>query len=115
MTWGIEGVAIAADVMLFTGILLIFRHVRRFVDFSMRRLFAFPLLALTLAGVAGLLVSTRLDSFGLWPALLCKAAVVSLVYFSIMIVFERAEYRRTLQTVLSLVRADRGPKISTLP
>jgi O-antigen/teichoic acid export membrane protein len=111
--WGIEGVAIAADVMLLIGILFIFRYVRRFVDFSLRRMFGFPVLALALGGAAGLLISSQVHVRGLWLALLVKAAAAGVVYSAVLIIFEHGEYRRNLHTVLGLLWPE-GVRIPTL-
>jgi O-antigen/teichoic acid export membrane protein len=112
--WGIDGIAVAADLMLITGLVFIFCYVRQFVDFSLRRLFAYPTLALVAGAVAGWLVDTQIKSGGLWLALLGKAAAVGLVYSMILIVFEHAEYRRNLQTILDLLWPNSKPKPANL-
>jgi PST family polysaccharide transporter len=50
---GIAGVALAVDAMLVVGVVMLLRQARDYVDFSMRRLFGVPLLAL----VVGLVLS----------------------------------------------------------
>jgi O-antigen/teichoic acid export membrane protein len=50
---GIAGVALAVDAMLVVGIAVLLRQARAFVDFSARRMFAAPMLALVLALLAG--------------------------------------------------------------
>jgi len=47
--WGIAGVAVAVDVMLVLGIGFLLWGSRRYVDFSLRRLIAVPVLALAVA------------------------------------------------------------------
>jgi PST family polysaccharide transporter len=51
--WGIAGVAVAADIMLGAGILLLLWQARAHVDFSVVRLFAAPTVALVTAMLAG--------------------------------------------------------------
>lgn len=109
--WSIEGIAIAADAMLLVGVVSILHRVRRFVDFSIRRMFAFPLLALVLGGAAGLLVATQVHSSGLWLALLGKAAAATIVYVTVLVLFEHKEYRRNLQVILSIIWPDHRPAI----
>jgi O-antigen/teichoic acid export membrane protein len=107
--WGIEGVAVAADAMLLIGIVAIFQHMRRFVDFSLRRLFSFPVLALLAGGAAGLLFGHWIAPSGLWLSLLGKAAVASAAYLAVLLTFEHAEYQRNLSLVLQLLgRGRRG-------
>ena len=105
--FGIEGVALAADIMVLIGIVLVFRRVRQFADFSIRRMFAYPTVALATGGFSGLLVSTQLGSAGLWLAMLVKAGTVAAVYSAVLLIFEHAEYRRNLQLVWRLLKPGR--------
>lgn len=105
--WGIEGVAIAADLMLLVGIVFILHSVRRFVDFSLRRLFAYPTLALVLGGVGGWLAGALIGPGSLLFSLLTKAVTASFIYSIALVVFEHVEYRRNLETVLNLLGLDR--------
>ncbi|MBN1656831.1 MAG: lipopolysaccharide biosynthesis protein [Anaerolineae bacterium] len=104
--WGIEGVAIAADLMLFTGIISIFRRVRRFVDFSLRRLFAVPLLALVLGAAAGFVAQAQVNPANLALSLVAKALAAAAVYVTILLLFEQSEYRSNLKTIARLL----GPR-----
>jgi O-antigen/teichoic acid export membrane protein len=104
--WGIEGVAIAADVMLLIGIALILRYMRRFVDFSLWRLFSCPLLALFAGGAAGLGVEYGLNPPNLWVSMAGKAAAAGIAYAAVLAIFEHAEYRRNLSLALQLLRRD---------
>jgi chromate transport protein ChrA len=94
-------------LMLLVGIVSVFRQARRFVDFSLWKLFGYPTLALILGGVAGLLVSTQLDSVGLWLFLGVKAVVVAVSYSAVLLIFEHAEYRRNISMILNLLGRDR--------
>jgi O-antigen/teichoic acid export membrane protein len=105
--WSIEGVAIAADVMLLVGIAFVFHHMRRFVDFSLRKMFGYPVLALILGGLVGWLVGTQLALVSVWLALVVKATAAFGVYALVLLVLERAEYRRNLNTILNLLGSDR--------
>lgn len=50
--WGIVGVALAVDIMLLVGMGWLLRQARAFVDYSLRRLFLAPAVALALALLA---------------------------------------------------------------
>lgn len=50
--WGITGVALAANLMLIVGICLFFKAARPYIDFSLRQIFANPLIGLGLAFIA---------------------------------------------------------------
>ena len=62
--WGITGVALVVDGVLLIGLVWLLGRARRHVDFSARRLFGAPLLALAVGAAAAL--------GGLWLA--CRAA-----------------------------------------
>jgi O-antigen/teichoic acid export membrane protein len=104
--WGIEGVAVAADVMLLIGIVFIVRQMRQFVDFSLWRLLSYPVLALLCGGAAGLLFDRWVAPSSLWLALLGKAAIAGAVYLAILLIFEHSEYRRNLRLLLQLLGRD---------
>ncbi len=74
--WGTNGVAIAADLMMLSGTLLLFRQSQRFVRFSWRELILAPFVATTGGGVAGLLMLRFAHWDSLWLSLLIKCAVV---------------------------------------
>jgi hypothetical protein len=107
---GIVGVAVAVDAMLVVGILLLLREARRFVDFSILRLFAVPALAL----LVGLLVAQlALNLSGLpqsdWISATVKAAVFSLLYVGILFVLER-ESVTMLASILQRLRHSEPPE-----
>lgn len=101
--WGIEGVAIAADLMLLVGIFAIFRRMREFVDFSLRRLFGLPVLALVVGAAAGIAASLALTGYGPWVLLLGKASASAVAYSAILLAFERAEYVRNVRAAWRLL------------
>lgn len=90
--WGIEGVAIAVNLMLIVGLVILFRQLQDYVDISLKRLFMIPAIAL----IAGMIV-TGIVSINILPAqpelvaLLLKTAVYSAVYLPILIIFEGKE------------------------
>lgn len=101
--FGIEGVAIAADIMLFVGVALIMHQMRRFVDFSLRRMFGIPLLALVLAAGSALAVVRALDPQSDWLSMALKGGVATMVYSGVLLVLERSTYERALRLIRDLI------------
>jgi O-antigen/teichoic acid export membrane protein len=88
--FGIVGVAVAVDVMLVVGILLLLREARRFVDFSWFRLFAVPALALSMGLLAARLAMNLpgvLQSD--WSSAAVKIVVFSVLYAGILFALEK--------------------------
>jgi O-antigen/teichoic acid export membrane protein len=103
--FGIVGVAVAVDAMLLTGILLLLREARSFVDLSIFRLFAVPGLAL----LVGLLITwLTLNLPGLtqsdWISAAAKLAVFSLIYAGILFTLERENITMLLKILRRLHR-----------
>jgi O-antigen/teichoic acid export membrane protein len=94
--WGINGVALAVDMMLLLGISIMLRQARLFVDFSIWRLFSVPLLAMGTAFAMTLLVMNviTLDYFVLTAML--KLILFSATYLAVWLSLERGETMRML-------------------
>jgi O-antigen/teichoic acid export membrane protein len=103
----IEGVALAANLMLLIGIILIFRYVRKFVDFSLRKMFTIPIFAFILSGLSVWFIGLELDTSNLWLVMLVKAVLASTIYSLILLTFEHKEYRTNLKTIIHLLGIDR--------
>ncbi len=100
---GIEGVAIAADIMLFVGVALIMHKMKRFVDFSLRRMFGVPLLALILAVAAALGATRLLGPQNDWLRLLLKGGAATVVYSAVLLGLERRQYERAVTLIRDLI------------
>ena len=100
---GIEGVAIAADVMIVVGMFFLSRHVGKFVDYSRTMLWGWPVIALLLAAGAVLLLTAVWQSLPLWGSLLGKGILISTIYWGVLLLMERDELRRGWQMVWGLV------------
>jgi O-antigen/teichoic acid export membrane protein len=87
---GIEGVALAMDAMLAVGVGLLLWYARAHVDFSARQLFFAPAVALTLAMLAGLPVSSVEAIAGNdWATGAAKALVFGSIYILVLLLLER--------------------------
>lgn len=99
---GIAGVAIAVDLMLLVGIAILLWRARDYVDFTPRRLFAVPTLALIVGmGIARatLLIPGVLGSD--WRTAGTKLTAFTLCYGGILLSLERRETQRMLTWAVS--------------
>ena len=93
----IEGVALAVDLMMLVGIVLILRRARAFVDFSLKKLFLFPMIGLAL-GMAMVIyfefVLGQIHSDVVTG--LIKTVLFSFAYFGILLIFDLKEIKSVL-------------------
>jgi O-antigen/teichoic acid export membrane protein len=89
---GIAGVALAVDIMLVLGVFLLYAEARRFVDFSLKRFYAIPALALGM-GIAAVYVALALPGVTSsdWLSSAVKVLVFSSVYVGILLLLEREQ------------------------
>jgi O-antigen/teichoic acid export membrane protein len=98
---GIAGVALAVNVMLVAGITLLLLKARPYVDFSIRRLFAAPAVALIIAALAAWAVVTlRLIPGSDWWTGGVKIVIFSALYLSTLLLLERKD----AEIVMNLLR-----------
>lgn len=89
---GIEGIALAVNAMLVVGMAILFWETRAYVDFSLRRLFGVPGLALAL-GIVAAYALVRIPSLpgSDWISGGLKAIAFSVVYAGILLLLEKDE------------------------
>jgi len=91
---GIEGVALAVDIMVVVGIMMVLKRAHEYVDYSFKKLFFMPFLALFLS----LAVGFAFDHF-IAPHLIDIASGVikvlgfSAIYLGLLMVFDRKEMK----------------------
>jgi O-antigen/teichoic acid export membrane protein len=102
---GIAGVALAVDVMLVVGMAILYAEARRFTDFSLKRIFGLPALAMGL-GVAAVYGMPALVDFteNDWLTGLAKVVVFSLIYAGTLALVEREQLREVWNVLLKLLR-----------
>lgn len=86
--WGVNGVAMAANLMMLSGTMLLFWQSHRFVRFSWRELILAPVVAATCSGVTGLMLIRFIHWDNLWTGLLIKCAAVVSGYGLILFLSE---------------------------
>ncbi len=103
---GINGVAVAADLMLGVGIGLAFRQAKRYVDFSIgRMLLLVPVLGLGLGTAAALGLAGSVTFPNDWTSLLGKGMIATLVYLSLSLALERREYLQYARLLWNHIRS----------
>lgn len=100
---GIEGVAIAADIMITVGVFFMLRYVGLFVDYSPTIVWGWPIIALLLATGMELLLTAVWQSLSLWASLLGKGILISTIYWGVLLLMERDELSRGWQMAWGLV------------
>jgi len=95
---GINGVAIAVNLMLVVGIVILFYKVRLFVDYSIKEMFAIPVIALFLGSAAVLSWSMLVDmtSYSALILLISKGLIFSTIYLLILFLLELRKMKEIL-------------------
>jgi len=102
MPMGITGVAIAVDVMLLAGMMILFWQARAYINFSIAQIFAVPILALVLGLVVPLGGMVVLDIQGHdWRIGFVKLIIFSVIYIATLLILE---YRQLSAMFLSLYK-----------
>jgi O-antigen/teichoic acid export membrane protein len=100
--WDINGVAMAANLMMLSGTLALLIYSRRFVSYSLSRMFLWPTIAVALSSLVGYSTFYLLDLSDMsWKSLLLKAISISSVYILILLLGER---KFVEQHILIIVR-----------
>ncbi len=92
--WSINGVALAADGMALVGAAVVYRYVRRKVDFSLFRVAFWPVVAVASGWCGGLMFEAAWHVPGAWMMATGKLAVFAGLYLGLLVATER---RRALQ------------------
>jgi O-antigen/teichoic acid export membrane protein len=97
---GITGVALAVDLMLVVGMVILLWQARAHIDFSPRRMFAVPTLALALALVAShaVLAIPGLHDSAWWLGGI-KAAIFIAIYSAVVLLLEFNQVPMLLRTL----------------
>lgn len=113
---GIAGVALAVDLMLMVGILILLWQARAYVDFSLRHLFLVPTIALVL-GIAAARVAISIPGVprsDWWMGLL-KGGVFALSYGAILVALERRQLSEMFPYLVDRLRGSTEQRAHHLP
>jgi O-antigen/teichoic acid export membrane protein len=103
--WSIQGIAIAANLMMLTGVVALLMYSARYVRLELTRMLGWPLCALLVASALGVALSFGVTWPGLWAALMVKTLGVSLSFALVLFLGER----RTLLEYGGWLRKAIGP------
>jgi O-antigen/teichoic acid export membrane protein len=107
---GIAGVALAVDIMLLVGIVILLKEARDHVDFSVWSLFAAPSLSVAVAMLLARGTTVFPGVTGApWLTGLVKTLVFSAVYGASLLVLERRQVLRMMAYALEILIARREP------
>jgi PST family polysaccharide transporter len=108
--WGISGVAIAVNLMILIGIIILLWQARTYVQFSVLRLFGAPALALIVGMVISRLVIEIPGILGsYWRTGGVKAFVFSFIYLIIIFAIEHKELPMLLNYAKIILPKKRTP------
>lgn len=104
---GIAGVALAVDAMLVVGIAVLLHQARAFVDFSARRMFGAPVLALLAGLLIGYVSWSLLTEPSAWLGAITKTTGFALGYGAVLYLVERQLITEVVQWTRSKLLARR--------
>lgn len=87
--WNINGVAMAANIMMLYGVILLTVYSRRYTQYSLIRLFLWPIISAGMAMLVGGSIHLLLDLADLWTVLIFKVIVIATIYLIILYFTER--------------------------
>ena len=90
-SWGIQGAALAEDVMVLVGLVVLLNMVRRQVDFSLARLLGRPVLAMGIGAALTWAIAPRLGVQSDLGLMALKVALATLGYGGTLLLLERRE------------------------
>ena len=92
--YGIEGVGVAADLMLVVGVIGLLRAAKKFVTYSSFEMFFAPALGLLLGGSAAFAFQALFVMQNPWILLVVKTLIAAVVYTAILFMLEIKAYHR---------------------
>lgn len=102
-TLGIVGVALAVDVMLVVGIVMLLRQAKDYVDFSMSKLFGAPIISLIIGlGISRVSIEIRAIRGSDWRTGGMKLIVFLITYGLILLILERKNVKLLIEYAIPI-------------
>lgn len=98
--WSINGVAVAADLMILSGTIALTAYSYRFVSYSLRRMFLWPAVATAASAIAGYVLIRWVQLTGPWWQLIVKSLSILSVYAVVLYLAERDTIHQYVPQVL---------------
>lgn len=114
MRLGITGVALAVNIMLVVGIGILLWQARRFVDFSARRMFMVPALALLVGMAVGAGAMSALTAVSPWITGSIKTLTFGATYIILLLLLERRTFMETMTPAVAALRSMRDRRAKRL-
>jgi PST family polysaccharide transporter len=99
MYWGLNGIAVAANLMIMIGTIILLIYTKNIVRVSYKRMFLWPSVALFSSLSVGMLTINLLRPGNIWQGIIVKILIISTVYLPILLIAERdiiLDYGRNL-------------------
>jgi PST family polysaccharide transporter len=91
VVWGIEGVALATDLMILVGAILLYRDTYRVTSYSSRALWLWPLIAIAFSAGIVFALNPLWARLNLWVSLAGKLSLIPLLYGGFLFITERKQ------------------------
>ncbi|MDX1436934.1 MAG: oligosaccharide flippase family protein, partial [Anaerolineales bacterium] len=101
---GIEGVALAADVMIAVGAVLLFRLTYKVVDYSSRAMWLWPLIAFAATAALTLALNPVWIQLSPWASLFAKIGFTSVLFLGLLWITEREQLLTGMRMIQGLLR-----------
>jgi O-antigen/teichoic acid export membrane protein len=102
--WEIEGVALAADLMIFAGAVMFYHYTHLVADYSQRALWLWPLAAMALTGGVVFALTPVWTGLHIWAAFLLKLLMIPTLYGLLLLITERQQLLTGWNMVWGMVR-----------
>ncbi len=102
---GVNGVALAVDIMLLFGIVIMLYRAREIVKFSIKKLFIIPLLAIGVALTMLYILEIMVELQPFWLNGFVKLVLFTATYLAIWLAIERGEVRQMFLALQKLRQA----------
>ena len=110
--FGTGGVAVAADIMMVSGVVLLLHRVRQYVDVNLRTMFGWPILAVALCGLSIVVFDRHFSLASPLVGLVLKGGITFIVFTGVLLAAEGRRYIETLNTVRQVLQPLIGRRLS---
>lgn len=103
---GIEGVAIAANIMVLIGVIRLYHKTKLVTHYSQRALWFWPLTAVVVTALILLMMEPIWASLTLWASLFCKIGLITTIYGAILWLTEKNQLLAGWQMIWNILKSN---------